>query len=406
MIKVLLAMQEGVIPRNLHFETPNPRLDWETLPVRVTAEATPWPSEDGRPARAGVSSFGFSGTNAHLILERRSPEERRRFAGRGPSDRPGSPAGGRPPRADDRQSPTTPRLLPLSARTHPALSELAGRYLEWLENDRSPEDLADAAWTAGIGRSQFRHRAGLVFRDGADLRDQLALLKRESGDREPCPAEPPKLAFLFTGQGSQWPGMGRTLYECEPAFREVLDRCEAAFLDERGFLAPFGAVRRGGESGPDGVDAAGALCAVGGTDRIVAERRGAAGRGAGSQRGGDRGGVGGGRGRPGVGAALRGPSGGADGGASRGGWDGGGIRPSRGCRGGVAEDERARARRGTLAGGGQRDALRGQRPGAAGFVALAAAHEAGSADGAAQDEPRIPQRAAGPGRGQAGGGGE
>ena len=223
-VKVLLAMRHGTIPPHLHFETPNPRIDWEALPVRVPAGGTAWPEVEDRPVRAGISSFGISGTNAHLILEGYGEERERRMHRR-------SSGRDRPPRADDRQS-SRPRILPLSARTPQALAELAGRYLTWQdEANPATEHLADAAWTAGTGRSHFAHRAGLVFRDREDLRGQLDRLARETGDR--TPPDPPPVAFLYPGQGSGWSGMGRDLYEREPVFREVLDRCEAAFRDER-----------------------------------------------------------------------------------------------------------------------------------------------------------------------------
>ena len=229
LIKVLLAMREGVIPKHLHFERPNPRMDWERLPVRVTSEATGWPECPDRPVRAGVSSFGISGTNAHVILEG--------YGSRGAAavavSEFASPVG---TEFEDREE----RLLPLSARSPAALSELAGRYLAWFgEVAWGPEELSDAVWTAGVGRSHFAHRAGLVFREFVELQEQLEALASSGGDggvdREVAPRpDPGKVAFLYTGQGSQWAGMGRDLYEREPAARAVLDRLEEVFREERG----------------------------------------------------------------------------------------------------------------------------------------------------------------------------
>ena len=202
LLKVLLAMREHLIPPHLHFKRPNPRMAWDSLPVRVVTEAMSWPESAGRPLRAAVSSFGYSGTNAHVIVE-------------------GYGEGAPPP---DEAPPAARglRLLPLSGKTPGALMELAGRYRRWLSED-SPlsERLSDVAWTAGVGRSHFGHRAGLVFGDADSLREQLEAVA--SG--ETAAGRGGKVGFLYTGQGSQWAGMGRELYESEPEFREVLERC-------------------------------------------------------------------------------------------------------------------------------------------------------------------------------------
>ena len=127
------------------------------------------------------------------------------------------------------------RLLPLSGRSRAALAELARRYLAWLRKRSgalSPELLADAAWTAGTGRTHFSHRSGIVFRDAAQLEERLSLLAKAASIPEVRDAG--SVAFLFTGQGSQWTGMGRDIYEREPVARAVLDRCERVFREERG----------------------------------------------------------------------------------------------------------------------------------------------------------------------------
>ncbi len=219
LLKVLLAMREGVIPKHLHFERPNPRLDWDALPVRVTNEATPWPENLDRPFRAGVSSFGFSGTNAHLIVEAWQQEQERRSSDRH-----------RPPQADETPLAERPhRALPLSGTTPKALRAVAGRYRDWLaEADRDWEALSDAAFTAGVGRSHFDRRAAVVFRDAAELSEGLELVERGGG----VAAAAGKAAFWFTDQGSGWAGTARELHESEPVFREVLDRCEAVFQEE------------------------------------------------------------------------------------------------------------------------------------------------------------------------------
>ena len=221
LIKVVLALQDGVIPAHLHFERPNPDLDWASMPVRVTTTATPWPDSEHRRRRAGISSFGFSGTNAHVLIEeyREAPI-------------PGSPAGP--------ETPVPPcarevRMLPLSGRSAAAVGALAGRYRDWLagrDEDDSPDRLADLAWTAGVGRHHFAYRTGLAFISADELRASLDEVA--SGARAIVRASASRVAFLFTGQGSQWPGMGRRLYQSEPVVRSVLDRCDRVVGDLRG----------------------------------------------------------------------------------------------------------------------------------------------------------------------------
>ena len=240
LIKATLAVERGVIPRHLNFQEPNPAIDWEKLPLQVATETTPWPASE-RPPLAGVSAFGWSGTNAHVLVR-----------GHGARDGEGAgrawTSGAARPVVIDLPEPApggvearATRLLPLSGKSDEALRELAGRYLEWLEGrSEELEDggaaadalLADMAWTASVGRSQFGHRAGVAFRDAASLRERLtALAGAEEG---PGPGTATKVAFAYTGGSSQWVGMGKVLYEREPVARAVLDRCDAVFREERG----------------------------------------------------------------------------------------------------------------------------------------------------------------------------
>ena len=230
LVKVLLAMNRGVIPRHLHFERPSPRMDWKQLPVRVTAKATEWPDTGSRPVRAGVSSFGFSGTNAHVVVEAHEPPRAVSVPVPGWARAAGDGSPGRRGR----------RLLPLSGRTDAAVRDLAARYAAWLEERDSESSgesdegtlLADMAWTAGAGRSHFGRRAGVVFGGAAELRRKLEELS--GGGAVATARKGPKVGFVFTGQGSQWAGMGRELYETEPVARAVLERCERAMREIRG----------------------------------------------------------------------------------------------------------------------------------------------------------------------------
>lgn len=238
LIKAVLALKHGVVPKHLNFVTPSPRINWADLPVKVTSEATPLPAGLNRPWRIGVSSFGFSGTNAHVVLE---SYERAAVA-----------AGGEQPRG---VGPRRVRVLALSGKASGVLPELAARWGHWLAAQQSgglteealAQLLADASFTAGVGRNHFNHRAAITFTGSDELAAGFAALA--AADEAACAAGrvagvvtgvrhpsvgAARIGFLFTGQGSQWPGMGLTLYESEPVFRAILERCEAVALEVRG----------------------------------------------------------------------------------------------------------------------------------------------------------------------------
>lgn len=207
LIKVVLSLEHGVLPKHLHFHQPSPHIPWDRLPVRVVDQAMQW-QRNGRPRMAGVSSFGFSGTNAHVLVEEAPVTN--------------AVADATPEPARDRY-----RVLPLSARTPEALAALASRYRDWI--DANPDAaLADICGTAGAGRSHFEHRAAMVVNSRARARRLLKAVAEES----PAPGlvrgvsgDRPKTAWLFTGQGSQFPGMAKALYETEPVFADVVTRC-------------------------------------------------------------------------------------------------------------------------------------------------------------------------------------
>lgn len=212
-IKVIQCLRHGEIPGHLHLRTPSPHIPWDRYPFRVPTSLTAWPAGDG-PRRAGVSSFGFSGTNAHVILEE-APAAARESGGRVPAF----------------------RVLALSARSGEALGELAGRHVEFLEG--STERLADICHMAGAGRGHFGHRLAVVGTTGPEM--AAALRRHLRGEEVRAVAAGgggsgrPRIGFLFTGQGSQYVGMGRGLYEEEPVFRAAMDACDAILrgrLDE------------------------------------------------------------------------------------------------------------------------------------------------------------------------------
>ena len=247
LIKAVLAMRHGRIPRHLNFRHPSPQVDWGQLPLRVTDDITAWPIRDGRRPVAGVNSFGWSGTNAHIVVEGYGVAEA--TAPDGAMSAPVGPARPVVAAPDDVpvDAPAAPapqtRLLALSGRSPQAVGDSAAAYLRWLDEHRSelasaPEAagsmLADMAWTAAIGRSHFDRRAGIVFSDAAGLRSRLEeLAGGNRSDGGPAPSRAAKVAFAFTGQASQWAGMGQALYGAEPVFRSVLDRCAAELAGQR-----------------------------------------------------------------------------------------------------------------------------------------------------------------------------
>ncbi|MDT5019150.1 MAG: hypothetical protein QOD39_5310, partial [Mycobacterium sp.] len=211
LIKVVLSLQHGILPQNLHFEKPSPHIPWDRLPVRVVDKATDWQA-NGRPRRAGVSSFGFSGTNAHVLIEEAPPQAAT------VADQPRQ-------NGDDARG-----MLALSARSPQALTMLAQRYGAWL--DEHPDaDIADVCFTAGTCRSHFEHRAALVVDSVTGARELLSgLAENRLGPgavRDVC-GDPPRTAWLFTGQGSQYPGMASELFDSEPVFAETVKQCAQA----------------------------------------------------------------------------------------------------------------------------------------------------------------------------------
>ncbi|NKI44249.1 SDR family NAD(P)-dependent oxidoreductase [Streptomyces sp. LD120] len=206
-IKMVMAMRHGVLPRTLHVDAPTSHVDWSAGAVRLLTEERPWP-ETGRPRRAAVSSFGISGTNAHLLLEQA----------------PAAPALETPAAEAPR-----PAVAVLSGRTQEAVRRKAGQLRELLL--ARPELTApQVARALALGRSPLAHRAALVAGDRTRLLTALGALAEDrpaAGLEQGVPL-PGRLAFLFTGQGAQRPGMGRELYETFPVYAEAFDAVCAA----------------------------------------------------------------------------------------------------------------------------------------------------------------------------------
>jgi phthiocerol/phenolphthiocerol synthesis type-I polyketide synthase E len=208
-IKTVLAMEHGLIPPTINYETPNPAIEFADTPFYVANTLTKWDT-DGGPRRAGVSSFGIGGTNAHVVLEE-------------------APAAYR---TDRRVRPA--QLLHVSAKTATALDTAVQRLAEHLEGATAggPELLADIAHTLRTGRQQYPHRAAVVATDLPDAVAALRTPRRRQHGVLDGPA--PRVGFLFSGQGSQYAGMGAQLYAEEPDFAAVVDECAELLRPELG----------------------------------------------------------------------------------------------------------------------------------------------------------------------------
>ena len=212
LLKVTLALRHRTIPPSLHFENPNPHIPFAELGLSVQRDCAPWPEHAG-PALAGVSSFGFGGTNVHVVLEE-APEQ-------------GTPA----PRAVEASEPDSAHLLPLSAHTPAALRELARAYAAQLSQADGSFALADLCAAAALRRNHLDHRVALVASSLPELAERLAGFAAGAspsnvvlGHRRDAGSQ--RVAFVFSGQGSQWRGMGRELLRQERVFRETLEQCE------------------------------------------------------------------------------------------------------------------------------------------------------------------------------------
>ena len=206
LIKATLALQHGEVPPHPQFAVPTPAFDWNAGDLSVPVRLAPWPEAETR--RVGVSGFGISGTNVHVILE----------------EAPAAAPAARPPAQAE-----GPAVLPLSAASEPALQAMAAQVAQHLD-ETGAAAFRDVCATAAQGRAHLGHRLAVVAHTPAEAARAL----RQASDASPADGrytgradEAPEVAFLFTGQGAQHPGMGRALYEAEPVFRAALDRCAA-----------------------------------------------------------------------------------------------------------------------------------------------------------------------------------
>ncbi len=207
LIKVALALRHRRIPPTIHFQRANDAIDLSALGLRVVTELESWPASES-PAGAGVNSFGFGGANAHVVLQEAPP-------------------------AKAHEAPETemPRLLVLSARSEVALTDLASTYARHLR-EHAATPMRDVCHTASERRAHHDHRLAVVATSAGECATLLTdfstgATRANIATGRVTPGGPPRIAFVFSGMGPQWWGMGRQLRAREPVFRRSLERCDA-----------------------------------------------------------------------------------------------------------------------------------------------------------------------------------
>lgn len=208
-IKTALALKNNTLPPQPCFEQPNKHIPWSRLPLSVAREPMVWPGQS--IPTAGISAFGMSGTNVHLILSAQAPGEAS---------------------AGNIEQQTGFHLAMLSAESPQSLQLLADKYIQFLANIDAQFSPAQFARSCNQSRSLMRYRAAFVGREPADFIRQLSRLKDSTASIEPATTDAAKVAFLFTGQGSQYVGMGKSLYDNNLAFKQILNEV-AALVDEQ-----------------------------------------------------------------------------------------------------------------------------------------------------------------------------
>lgn len=217
LMKAVLAMNHGVIPKNIHYETTNPAIDLAKLNLRILKEPEPWPDSGKQPRRAIVNSFGFGGTNANAVLEQ-------------------APA---TPLKNKTRAPTINHgkyLLVLSAKSQSALQDTAANYQAYFDSIRDSTDtqmIHDICYTTSIRREHFKHRLAVSGQHAFEFSDLLknylsGVTSSDIHSGEPFIEIPQGTCFVFSGMGTQWAGAGRELYASEPVYQNALDKCDTA----------------------------------------------------------------------------------------------------------------------------------------------------------------------------------
>ncbi len=217
-IKTALMLTHQQIPPNLHFDTPNPKIDFKRLRIKVPTSLTKWKKPDSNLRKAGVNSFGFGGTNAHAILEEYISIDRQR-------------------ENSDNHQKCIDYLIPISAKSHSSLVNQLRSWNSYLAENASkpPQFLNDIALSAAIRKSHHPFREIIQTKTLKEAQIELDKTIQEVADKKPLnhrkvTSKEPNVAFVFSGMGQQWPGMGKQLYKQFPEAKRIIDVCDNAFL--------------------------------------------------------------------------------------------------------------------------------------------------------------------------------
>ncbi|MFO1043816.1 MAG: SDR family NAD(P)-dependent oxidoreductase [Planctomycetaceae bacterium] len=242
-IKTILSMKHGKLPATLHFQTPNPAIDFEALRLRVVAQQEAWTTAPDIRRIAGINSFGFGGTNAHVVLAD-SPNVSSTQNVKRSTQAHGNERDGHTNRivlteglGDPTATPRVPTaLIPLSAKSRASLTNLAATWSNWLGNSDSTEqpDFEDLVYTASTRRTHHEHRLAIVASSSQQLKELLdawlvGANRKEFSASRTSGSDHSKTAFVFNGMGSQWQGMGEELLRREPVFREAVEKVDSVF---------------------------------------------------------------------------------------------------------------------------------------------------------------------------------
>lgn len=210
-LKTILAFQHRMLPKNINFNTPNPEIDFERLKVKVPTENTSLSTANHKNLIAGVSSYGWGGTNVHVVLEEYRQDEKSHS--------------GVPSNTNEFY------FLPLSAKTLKALQDYAGKYAQFIAENADKQSLAEICAATAVQKAQFEYKKLFFGRTSEELIAQLSEFHKSQAVNITVSknSSTAKVVFVFPGQGAQWFGMGKELYQKEPAFKLAIDECERAF---------------------------------------------------------------------------------------------------------------------------------------------------------------------------------